>query len=93
MIIDGIEFNYEVKSIDIDSAHMVVEYTPTDPELMPIKLNVAFVEHRGWKTDPVTNEAVGFDIAQTFEEHKEYSIKSAAPVSHWRRQKLLLQNL
>lgn len=93
MIIDEIEFNYNIESIDIESATMVVQYTPVDPNLMPMKLNVMFVEHRAARPDPETGGHIFFNVAETFEEHKEHSIKAAAPIALWRRQKLLLDNL
>ena len=93
MIVDGIEFNYTVKAVDIETAHMIVEYTPVDQDLIPTTLNVPFVELRQWTLNPQTNEQVPLDTNIPFEEHKKYSIKVAAPASLWRRQKLLINNI
>jgi hypothetical protein len=71
---------------------MIVEYTPTDPLLMPVSLNVLFVEHREWSLDPQTGQQIEVGTDKTFEQHRTYSIKQGAPVHVWRRQKLLLQN-
>lgn len=93
MLVDGIEFTYEVKATDIETAHMVVEYTPVDASLMPMILNVPFVEYREWTIDQQSGQQVEVNTNKTFEEHKEYSIKCGAPVAVWRRQKLLIENL
>jgi hypothetical protein len=93
MLIDGIEFTAEVKSFDIEIAHMVVDYTPTNPELMPMTLNVPFIEDRAWGVDPQTGQPAQDLVPKTFEDHKQYSIEQGAPVQIWRRQKLLIENI
>jgi hypothetical protein len=93
MLVDGIEFEYQVVTIDIESAHMIVDYTPADDMLMPMTLNVPFVEFREFANDLTTGEQVEINANKTFEQHKEYSVKIAAPVSVWRRQRLLIENM
>lgn len=91
MIKDGIEFNYKVLSIDIESAHMVIEYTPVDPELMPMTLNVLFDSYNniyqsvGLPGDPPP--------PVTLEEHKDHTALAGAPTGLWKKQKILLSLL
>ena len=91
MILDGIEFTYKIISIDIESAHMVIEYTPADSVLMPMTLNVPFYLHTG--IHPVTGLPDGTEAPVTLEDHKEFTAKAGAPVGLWKRQKVLLDLL
>lgn len=92
---DNIEFNYDIVSVDIASATMIVSYTPTDTTYSPLTLNVNFIEDR---TDTYLDsdgqgQPVVIDVPKTFEEHVNYSVRMAAPATCWRSQKLLLDNI
>lgn len=89
MIKDGIEFTYKVVSIDIESAHMVVEYTPADSELMPLTLNVPVTLYTGY--NPFNGEPDPRPAPVTLEDYKEFTALSGAPTGLWKTQKVLLQ--
>ncbi len=88
---DGIEFNYTVKSVDVESAHIIVEYVPVNPLLMPYTFNVPFVEFREWtmtETGPVEVNA-----EKPFSAHLQYAVECGAPSDQWRRQLKLIENI
>lgn len=92
MIKDGIEFTYNVLSIDIESAHMVIEYIPVDSELMPTTLNVFASLTPFYPNNALygMDSSAGEPEAITLEKIKEYTAMNGAPVGIWKLQKALL---
>lgn len=91
ILIDNVSFTATVLAHDIATTHMLVEFVPDDPDLMPMTLNVPVVERREWQPSvdglaPIPNE-------YSLQDHIEYSVRCAAPVQQWRNQKILVNYL
>lgn len=88
---EGISFNYDVLSFDIESATMVVKFTPIDADMIITTLNCRFFEDR---RDSYLNEnGTLIETAKPFIDHLEYAIKEQAPVAIWRSQKVMVNNV
>lgn len=89
---DSVEFDYEIRSVNINDNRLMVMYTPTDPDMTPIEISVNFYEDR---RDAVMDSETGqlIESEKTFEEHLTHCLKMAAPCTPWRAQKLLLENI
>ena len=89
---DCVEFDYEIKSVNINECFMNVMYTPTDTDMTPQEIRVFFCEDR---RDAVIDSETGelIESEKTFEEHLLHCLKMSAPCNQWRAQKLLLQNI
>lgn len=87
---DGFDFKYKIKSVDVEHGTMIIEYDPVDTELMPMTLNVMLWE-RPIQTYPEGTYIHPDDVP--FEDHFEHTVRSGAPIASWRRHRLLAANM
>lgn len=88
---EGVSFNYEVLSFDIEASTMVVQFTPTDADMIVSTFNCRF--YRDMTDSYLDANGNLVEVTKTFTEHLENAIKNQAPIEIWKSQKIMVNNI
>jgi hypothetical protein len=94
MITENYNYTYEINSISIENGTFVIRYIPEDTNLTPVSLNQKLFERNYLEILDANNQPIYSSQNDVpFSYHLDHTVKITAPLSQWRNQYLMTENI